>query len=254
MLPPIPALPPPRGKGVVFSAAFFPARLGLPDLLRGTAVLLMLIFHLCYDLDYFQWLELDLLHGAFWYVFQRLIVGLFVAVAGVSLVLASRNGLNWARFWRREAVLLGSAMLVSIGSYVLFPASWIFFGVLHFMAFASVAALPFLRLGGWNLLLGSVVLLLPWFISGEWFNAPWLQWLGLGTMVSATKDYTPFFPWFGVLLVGIYMGSRLGECGFCQRPLPAWRSLALLSWLGRHSLAVYLLHQPLLMGIFWLLA
>jgi uncharacterized membrane protein len=230
------------------------SRFELPDALRGLAVLLMLVFHSAYDLDHFNFLSLDLLHSTFWLAFQKVIVTLFVGVAGISLALAARRGLNRSRFWRREAVLVASAGLVSAGSYWLFPTSWIFFGVLHFMALASVMALPCLRLGGWNVLLGGVVLLLPWWINTPLFNAASLQWVGLGTEVTDTKDYTPFLPWFGVMLLGVYAGSRFERCSLCLRPLPRWRGLAGIRWLGRHSLVVYLAHQPLLMAFFWLVA
>ncbi len=240
------------GSGLVSAPAV--PRLQLPDVLRGLAVFLMIVFHSAYDLNHFNILALDLFHGQFWPALQKVIMTLFVGVAGVSLALAAQHGLKWSRFWRREAILVASAGLVSAGSYALFPTSWIFFGVLHFMALASLVALPLLRCGAWNIALGSVAVLLPWFVNEPFFNAMSLQWVGLGTEVANTKDYAPFLPWFGVLLLGIYTGSKLEQCALCLRPLPDWRVLAWLRWLGRHSLVIYLAHQPLLMVFFWLVA
>jgi uncharacterized membrane protein len=227
------------------------SRLELPDALRGLAVFLMLVFHSAYDLNHFNLLQLDLLHSGFWSAFQKVIVTLFVGIAGISLALASRNGLHWQRFWRSKGLLLASAGLVSVGSYAVFPTSWIFFGVLHFMAVASLLAVPFLRLGWLNLLLGMLAMALPWWVVDPFFNAAWLQWLGLGTVVSSTKDYTPLLPWFGVLLLGIYAGRNLEHCQICCQPLPRWWWVRALSGTGRHSLTVYLLHQPVLMGLLW---
>lgn len=230
------------------------SRLDWPDALRGLAVLLMMVFHSAYDLNYFTILPLDLLHSDFWPAFQKVIMTLFVGVAGVSLALASRNGLKWPRFWQREALLLASAALVSAGSYWLFPTSWIFFGILHFMVLASLLAVPFLRLGGWNVLLGVWFLALPWWFTDPFFNAAGWQWVGLGDVVADTKDYAPLLPWFGILLLGVSVGRYVEDCLVCHRPLPRWPVVRGLLWLGKHSLAVYLLHQPLLMAVFWALS
>lgn len=224
-------------------------RLQFPDALRGIAVLAMIVFHLCYDLDYFEFLHVDFSGNLFWVIFQKTIVSVFVLVAGISLGLTSRHGIRWHQFWRREVILLGCAALVSIASYILFPGSWIFFGILHFMALASVLALPFVCLGPINVLLGGLIIGLPWLVSHPVFNITALQWLGLNEVVVNTKDYTPFLPWFGVMLMGVFWGSQIEICRICIRPLPLSPLGTGLQWLGKHSLAVYMLHQPILFGL-----
>lgn len=225
-------------------------RLALLDLLRGLAVLAMVIFHFCYDLDYFHFVELPITVHWGWLLFQKMIVILFVIVAGMSLGLASQQGIKWPKFWRREMILVSCAASVSLISYWLFPDSWIFFGILHFMALASLLALPLLNLRWMLIVLGLVAIALPWLVAAPIFELKPLLWLGLNKILPITRDYTPLFPWFGLMLIGIFAGQHLGHCQWCRRiTLQALPNQG-LGWLGRHSLAIYMLHQPLLFAGF----
>jgi uncharacterized membrane protein len=219
-------------------------RFDWPDAIRGLAVLLMMVFHFCFDLSDFGYARFDFYRDPFWLDARVFIVTLFVGVSGVSLALASRNGINWQRFWRREAVLVGCAALISAGTYAFLPQAWIFFGILHFMALGAVLAVPFLRLGTSNLLLGVGLIALGAWVSHPLFDAPALQWLGLMTHKPVTEDYAPLLPWFGVLLVGVFLGRQWLQQAWFAYPLQRYRVFRPLLWLGRHSLLVYMLHQP----------
>jgi uncharacterized membrane protein len=88
-----------------------------------------------------------------------------------------------------------------------------------------------------------------WFQGVALLDPPWLNWVGLVTHRPATEDYVPLFPWFGVVLVGISLGGWLTEkrrraMQRISRACPGW-----LTWLGRHSLLVYMVHQPVMIGI-----
>lgn len=221
---------------------------------RGVAVLLMVAYHFCFDLNYFRLAHFDFHHGAFWLAARGSIVTLFLLLVGVSLHLASIGGLNRAAYLRRLAWLVTCAGMVSATSYVMFPSSWIYFGVLHFIALASVLGLLFTRLHYLNLLLGAAITAAGLTLNHPWFDHAQLNWIGFVTHKPITEDYVPFFPWFGVVLLGMFAGAVL--TGRTGRPLRNWRGLPggdLLGWLGRHSLAVYMLHQPLLLGALYLL-
>jgi uncharacterized membrane protein len=145
-------------------------------------------------------------------------------------------------------------MTVSLGSYLMFPQSFIFFGILHFILVASLTGRLFVRFHYLTLAAALLVLAVGIGFSDPLFNSPALQWLGLMTYKPVTEDYVPFFPWFGVLLTGIFAGRLI----FSQ-PQPAWLTSPLtrmqpLAQAGRHSLAIYLLHQPVLLGFFELVA
>ena len=96
--------------------------------------------------------------------------------------------------------------------------------------------------------LGLVLIALPLIFASPAFNPPWLIWLGLNTLDPATLDWRPLMPWGGVVLVGLGLGR------LAPRP-PAWRArpapIRGLAFAGRHSLAIYLIHQPILIGLLY---
>ena len=231
-----------------------PMRLPALDLFRGGAVLLMLVYHFCFDLNYFGVISIRFQTDPFWLGLRSVIVGGFVLAVGASLALSTHNGLNPRRFLRRQIILGVSAGLVSLGTYLIFPLTWVVFGVLHFIFVARILSLPFLRLHHLNPAFGVLFLLVGLTVQHPVFNHPWLHWLGMMTHKPFTEDYVPILPWFGVLLLGLYIGQSIHR----HRPsmLQAPSSLpgsGILSWLGRHSLLIYLLHQPLFMGVLYLL-
>lgn len=230
-----------------------PSRLDLLDAARGLAVTLMLVFHFCFDLNEFGYIHIDQLGNPFWLNFRLFIVSLFIGVSGISLVIATQRGIRWQKFLRREAILLACVALVSIGSFVEFPDSWIFFGILHFIAVASVMALPFVRFGLPSLVLGVGILLLSQWGKHPFFDQPALQWLGLMTHNPVTKDYVPLVPWFGVMLIGIFIGNYIQHWKLFRVDLRSRVWTMPLLWLGKHSLLVYIIHQPILFALFLVL-
>lgn len=227
------------------------------DVARGFAILLMFIYHFSYDLNYYGYIQQNFTHDSFWINFRLLIVALFLIIMGVSLYLSSYRGLSKKRFQQRLMLLIIYSALVSISSWVMFPKTFIFFGILHFITVASVLGLLFIRLGIINLFLGLVLIVIGQTIEHSFFDQPLLQWFGLMTKLPATVDYVPLLPWFGVVLIGLYLGQILA-----QRPsdsfFPRWQTQhavsKLLALAGRHSLHIYMLHQPLFLGILYIIS
>lgn len=218
------------------------------DALRGIAIVWMAVFHFCFDLDHFGWIDADFRRDPFWTGQRTTIVTLFLLCAGLGQAVAVAQGQPWQRFWRRWAQVAGCALLVSAGSYLMFPRSWIFFGVLHGLALMLVLARLAAPAGRWLWPLGLAALVLPWWLQHPAFNGPTLAWVGLGTRKPVTEDFVPLLPWFGVVCWGLAAGAWL------QRQRPAWlhgpipRSARPLAMLGRWSLSFYILHQPVLIG------
>ena len=227
-------------------------RLEVVDLARGLALLAMFVFHFAYDLSYFGLIETDVPSQPGWRGFARLIAGSFLTLVGISLVLATRNGLNRPAFLKRLAMVAGAAALVTIATYVAMPRSFIFFGILHHVALGSVLALPFLRLPI-VAVAGAAILAfaLPVLVAHPLLDQPALAWLGFSRAPIVTADFVPVFPWFGCVLGGIVL-ARLALPRLAGSRLAAWRPTVLparlVAWGGRHSLLVYLVHQPVFIG------
>lgn len=235
------------------SAATDSPRFAFVDIARGVALLAMFVYHFAYDLSFFGLIETDVVDEPGWRIFARCIAGSFLIVVGFSLVLATRKGLNRPAYLKRLAMVAGAAALVSLGTWFAIPGNFIFFGILHHIALASVLALPFLRLPVAAVALSAVLAFaLPRFVAHPLLDAPWLSWLGFSHAPLQTADFVPVFPWFGCVLTGIVL-ARLLLPRLSGTRLAAWQPRLLpariVAWGGRHSLLVYLVHQPVFIAV-----
>jgi uncharacterized membrane protein len=230
-------------------------RFGSLDMLRGIALLAMASYHFSWDLEYFGYLEPGTVSHGLFKDYARLIAGTFILLAGLGLVLAHRNGIRWPGFWRRFAMIAAAAAAISIATYFIFPDAWIFFGILHSIAAMSLIGLLFLRLPSLLLfVLSAASLAAPYYLKTPALDAWYFWWTGLQTVVPHSNDYVPLFPWLGPFLAGIGIGKLVVAFGVPE-PLrrPAGRR-NVLAFAGRHSLSFYLLHQPVLIGVAYILS
>ena len=223
------------------------------DLLRGLAIAMMVVFHFTFDLDHFGFVEVNMLSDPFWLDFRLVIVSLFLGLVGFSLQLSAGKRIRLRPYFKRLGLLVGSAALISLGTWIMYGDKMILFGVLHFIALASVLGLLFRRLYWSNLLLGVGILFFSNWFSHPWFNAPAWHWIGLTTQLPSTLDYVPLFPWFGVVLIGMFLGRLSEEYGWLRKKGEGRNPLTrLMALSGRHSLLIYMVHQPILFGAFYL--
>ena len=240
--------------GATAGIAALPARgrIVAIDVARGLALLGMGVYHLSWDLAYFGFASPDLPYSPGMRVFSHIVASAFLGLVGVSLAIAHRDGPRWRAFFIRLAIVAAAAALVSAATVFAAPDQPILFGILHCIAAASLLAAPFLLAPAWAALAaGAVALAAPHFLSAAAFNAPALVWVGLGTEEPNTLDWRPLLPWAGVTLIGLGLARlappRLLKSGFArERPRAPTRALALA---GRRSLAIYLVHQPILFGL-----
>lgn len=215
-------------------------RYPLLDYIRGVAIILMIIFHASYDLNVFGFVEIDFFKDKLWYVFPRVIVTLFMFAVGCGLTLAHKEEIKWNSFWKRFLKLAVCAVGITISTYFMFPEGWVYFGTLHSIALCSFMALPFLKYPRVSLVVG-LILIIPHLILGH--SIPWIL------LSHKSMDYIPPFPWLGVVLLGIFATHQ----GYLKIEFKDNFLLKGLEFLGIHSLVVYMLHQPLLYALVWLL-
>lgn len=225
------------------AAASTPPRSDRLDALRGLAIVWMAAFHFGFDLNHFGWIRQDFYRDPVWTWQRTCIVSLFLFCAGGGQALAVMGGQGAGRFWKRWSQVAGCAALVSLGSWFMFPQSWISFGVLHGIA----VMLLLLRMGLSRLpdalLLGLAALAIaaPRFVQSSFFDTRWTNWVGLVTHKPVTEDYVPVLPWLGVMLLGFVVTRTWPALWAGTAPRP-------LAVLGRWSLSFYMVHQPVLIG------
>lgn len=231
------------------------------DFLRGMAVLMMIVFHFIFDLDYLNLVKFTL-DSFFWTVFERITATIFIFLVGVSLQLSyvryQQVG-ELISFYKRNVVraisLIFFALLITLVTRLYSPGSYIFFGVLHFIAVAILLALPLVRYHFANLILGLIFLMLgislPLFLGESILDYCslifWNQNLN-------TLDYFPLLPWFGFVLLGIFFAQLIyknfkRQFSFNFAWLQDNKIGAFGALLGRNSLWIYLLHQPVIVGM-----
>ena len=227
------------------------------DVARSAALLAMAIYHFVFDLELFGFVPPTTATTGGWRLLALLTAGSFLFLVGVGLWLGHSDGIRWPSVWRRYAKIAAAALLITIATYVVFPQAFVFFGILHAIAVGSLLGLLVLRWPTWSLaLMAAAVFALPHLIRLPVFDAPWLWWVGLQIRPIVAVDYVPILPWFGPVILGI-IAARIAETQ------GLWRALSLaepskhmrrLGWPGRHSLLVYLAHQPVLISLVWLAA
>jgi uncharacterized membrane protein len=236
-----------------------PKRFDAPDALRGFAMLWMTAFHFSFDLNQFGHIQQNFYDDPLWTGQRTVIVSLFLFCAGLGQAIAVAQGQSWQRFWRRWAQVALCALLVTAGSWWMYPRSFIYFGVLHGMALMLIVARLTAHWGGWLWLLGALAIaskFIAAYAMDTWatgqiialFNSPVLNWLGWITQKPVTEDYVPIFPWLGVMWWGVAAGGWLVRRNGWFAASSLLPPLAPLANLGRWSLSYYMLHQPVLIG------
>jgi uncharacterized membrane protein len=228
------------------------------DALRGLALLWMACFHFGFDLSNERLIDANFYSDPMWTTQRTCILSMFLLCAGAGQAVAAAQGQSWQRFWRRWAQIVACAALVSVGSWLMFPHSYIYFGVLHGMAVMLVLARLSAPLGPWLWPLGALIVALPHWVSHPFFDTRLTNWVGLVTHKPITEDFVPLMPWLGVMLWGMAGTQWL----LSHRPASLRSSHGQISGdntalsrvhrgfsaLGQWSLTFYMVHQPVLIG------
>lgn len=226
------------------------------DAARGVAVIAMVFFHLMWDLQFLGMSNVNVFSTP-WQTFARGIGSSFAFLMGLSLTLVAARYQTWADFWTyvlwRGGLVFGLGMLVTLVTLVALGEQYVRFGILHLLGSMLVLAAPFVSLPVWRTLtVGLLMIVLGALLTGQTASTHVLLPLGVPPRGVVMADYYPLLPWGGVTLLGVAFG-RLGYPDGQRRVvLPALAGVAplrVLRFLGRHSLPIYLLHQPVLLGM-----
>ena len=253
-----------------------PPRLVVVDVARGLAILQMVAFHFCYDLDYFGWIHVAMLADPRWIAWRSAIVTQFLFLVGISMVL--RGGVAAGtqapvapradrRFWRRWAQIAACAAIVSIATRPLFGPRFIWFGILHFVAATELLVVatarwtpPIRGASGIAALAaaGAAAVAVGLFVHLAPFDTNAWSWIGFAAHKPATEDFVPILPWLGVVLLGMAAGALWRRRAFAippalRRAKPPGGIGRVPAFLGRWPLTIYMAHQPMLFGTLFLL-
>jgi uncharacterized membrane protein len=223
------------------------------DAVRGIAVVLMVCFHLIWSLQFFGFIAVNI-NALPWQVFARSIGSSFIFLLGLSLALRhARQGLAIGYLLRRAGLLLGLGMLITVVTFLFIGAQYVRFGILHLLGAATLLVWPFVFLRPrWSIVVGLGFLGAGWLLGQTAAPFPWLIWLGVPQAGLWMVDYYPVLPWSGMALFGVGAGLSIARVGVAQHALSRFaraRPIKALRWLGQHSLIIYLLHQPVLIGL-----
>lgn len=227
-------------------------RIQVIDFARGIDIVLMVLFNWSVTLGFFRVVQMptDFLYS---FIFPRAIAAVFIFLSGVVAYASYKNaGKDFGkRYFVRGAKLALFASAITLVTWLFLPAGAIVFGILHFFALSSFIVPLLMGRGRLNLIAGIAIVLMGSYLQTVDFGSSYLFWLGLVPNGFFTFDYFPLLPWLGVLMLGIYFGK--GVIDRASRVKIKGKAADAFSFLGKNSLTVYLLHQPLLMLVLFLL-
>ncbi|ABE51160.1 heparan-alpha-glucosaminide N-acetyltransferase [Methanococcoides burtonii] len=231
------------------------------DLLRGIAITLMVFFHLLYDLYYFGYYDNDIRTGEV-FLIGRAAAFLFIFVAGISLTLSFSKQLEmeqtkpkFIKYVKRGSKIFLWGMAITAGSYIFLREGIIIFGALHFIGVAIILSYPFLKQRSASLVAAFLTIIAGIPLRTITIEQPWLLWIGIQPTGFRSYDYFPLIPWFGVMLMGIFTGNVLYpqyKRKFILSDISELTHIKVLTYMGKRSLRIYLLHQPILIAIFYI--
>jgi uncharacterized membrane protein len=229
------------------------------DIIRGIAILMMILFHTIFDLTFFRIMPFNVEDG-FWRYFAYATASLFLLIVGVSLSISHARAATRLqgralvqKFLLRGGGIFCCGLLVTVATWWYLQDGYVIFGILHLIGVAVMLSPLFFRFRTWNAVIGIVFIAIGWILAT--IPGPMvLLVFGIHPLTFMSVDYTPIFPWMGLVLIGLAFGEFAYPGGVRHWTLPKLpdRAIAPISFLGRHSLVIYLVHQPVILLVLYL--
>jgi uncharacterized membrane protein len=226
------------------------------DFLKGLAIISMIVYHFAFNLNLLNIYPIDVYSGL-WIILARFIQFTFLTVVGISIYISYAKHQDYSKFlkrqFRRSVILLGIAMGITLVTYIFYPQGYIKFGVLHLISIASILGALLIRNNFLMVCLIFISLILGNIFSQITLDTPLLMPLGLMYKNFYSLDYFPIFPWISLVFAGIVIARFLDKHKLLKNfnLIPRFK---LLEDAGKRSLIIYLVHQPVLLGLIWLLS
>ncbi len=232
------------------------------DFIRGQAILLMFIYHICFGLAQAGLLEAQFSSDYFWLTFRTIIIFLFLNLVGIGTFLSYSQANFFPRFIKRMLLLALYAGIITWISFVVRPNHFVQFGILHLIFVSSFLALCFMNLFWFNLVLSMLVLGLGFLVHAPLIDRAYLTWIGFASVRVYSDDFAPLFPWFGFVLSGLFCAQAIFKQNYLSASVKpfvqSWRPRSALSrlfcWSGRHSLHLYFIHFAGFYMFLWLIS
>ncbi len=235
-------------------------RIHLLDALRGISVSAMVVYHFFWDLGYFRFIELENITRGLPLLFAQCIGASFIIISGISLKLASHSNNFSTKFLKRLLVLTLICLSITSITFYVDKKSFIFFGILHFLLTCSLLGLVLLKVKNNNFIFLLFVFSFLLSMSKVTFELPiYLSWIGFNRDVPITNDFYPLFPWVSFYLFGLwiyeplrnYLTNKNKSSKIYSEKITIYYNG--LQFLGRNSLIIYILHQPIFFSLFLIL-
>jgi len=228
------------------------------DFLRGIAIILMIAYHIFYDLNFFEVYDFNL-DSILFQIFLFPIGTTFILLVGVSLTLSynrAKKSLSQdqliKKFILRGIKIFILGLIITLITFLFLDKGFVIIGVLHCIGISIILSTIFIRYRLLNLCLGILFVIIGIYLQTMTFEFNWLLWLGFIPSNFYTVDYFPLLPWFGIVLIGIFLGNTFYPSykrKFKIKDFSYIKSVKVFCFLGKNSLLIYFIHQPIIIGL-----
>lgn len=233
------------------------------DILRWLAILLMIIFHINYSLLNIYWIKFLNFSEIFWFIIWKISVLLFITISWISFFLAEKKYSSKKdnkksiskKYFKYSLFLWFISLVITFWTYFILRSQTILFWIIHFFSISYLLILFFRRFKYFNIIIWLIIILIPFFVSMKtnshylfflWFLYPWFN----------SSDFYPIFPYFGIFLISYWISIFLDKKWFLEKIFwwqNNWMISTSLEYIWKRSLLVYLIHQPIIILIIYLI-
>jgi uncharacterized membrane protein len=215
------------------------------DALRGSAIILMVVSNFITDLQFFlNYSE----YPTFWFIFARITASIFILLVGICLTISysKLEQKNIKKYIKRGSYLFSLGLIITAITFLFIPKDYIRFGILHFIGLSVILAYPFLKSKNKIIFPSALFVFILFALTKNiQLSSSYLLWLGVTSQGFSSVDYFPILPWFALILSGIIIGNKF----YIGANPTSTNKLKMLQALGKKSLLIYFLHQPILLSL-----